>query len=293
MTVRVSTLKKTLVSAIGSVAMLSLVACGQDPSFLENEAKTGKKSSDQTVDQSGGQTDDMGTKVGGNGAGESDTGNGSNDNGGNTTVGETEGEGEESLPGGGGNDWLPEWADSESDDPENPANSGGTNNDGSTTGGGSTGGGNPPSNPVIPGAGDDADVLHKCLAKWKDHPFKGTVNNFRKISASVSVGGFGNLINDTENTAQPYLILVDAAVNVFGAPTYSLMNRNGYYCMKVNVNVSTSLNINLHCNARLADQKVNVNVGSTQNNTTSAVGVHVLSNVQVNTVRPEGDTCIR
>jgi hypothetical protein len=287
-----STLKKTLFGAIGGVAMLSLVACGQDPSFLENEDKFGKKSSDQTVDQSGGETDDHGVKVDGNGSG--DPANGSNNDGGNSTVGDSEGDGEESLPGGGGNDWLPDWADSEDTDPENPSNSGGsttngtnpgnTNNPGNTT---------PPSTPVIPGAGDDADVLYKCLAKWKDHPFQGTVNNYKKISASVSVGGFGNLINDTENTAQPYLILVEAAVNVLGAPTYSLMNRNGYYCMKVNVNVSTNLNINLHCNARLADQKVNVNVGSTQNSTTSAVGVHVLSNVQVNSVRPEGDTCIR
>lgn len=148
--------------------------------------------------------------------------------------------------------------------------------------------------PEIPSAeGGDLDALHKCLAKWKNHPFKGTVDNYERISASVTVGGFGNAVNDAESTDEPFLVLIDAGVNVLGAPTYNLMNKNGYYCMKVNVNVATSLTVNLHCNARLADQKVNVNVGTTQSDTTSTVGVHVLSNVQVNSVRPEGASCIR
>ena len=63
--------------------------------------------------------------------------------------------------------------------------------------------------------------------------------------------------------------------------------------MKVNVNVLTDLTINLHCNARLADDKVNVNVLSTTNDTTSAVGVHVLSDVNIKTVKPAGDQCVR
>lgn len=148
--------------------------------------------------------------------------------------------------------------------------------------------------PPIPGADDkDLDALHKCLSKWKGHPFTGPVENYYRIAASVSVGGFGTTVKDTERTAEPFLVLIDAAVNVGGTPKYELMNPNGYYCMKVNVNVLTSLSIDLHCSARLADSKVSVNVGSTQNDSTSAVGVHVLSNVQVNAVRPEGDTCIR
>jgi len=139
----------------------------------------------------------------------------------------------------------------------------------------------------------DLDALHKCLASWKDNPFTGTVSDYRKITAAVTVGGFGNAINDTENTDKPFLTLIDAGVNVLGAPTYNLLNKNGYYCMKVNVNVLTDLTVNLHCNARLADARVDINVLSQQNDATSGVGVHVLSNVHVETVRPQGDTCIR
>jgi len=148
--------------------------------------------------------------------------------------------------------------------------------------------------PDIPAADkDDLDALHKCMTKWQQHPFKGSVQNYTKISAAVTVGGIGNAVNDSERTDEPHLILIDAGVNVLGSPVYNLLNPNGYYCIKVNVNVLTNLTVNLHCRARLADQKVNINVGSQQNDTTSSVGVHVLSSVKVQTVRPEGDTCIR
>jgi hypothetical protein len=261
---------------------LTLVGCGQDPSFLNNES-TAAKSSDQQVNTSGGSVDDNGQRIGKNGEGTDPQGN---DIEGGENAGETGPNGEVILPGDGQNDWTPDWADGEETDQED--------NNGTNSGTGTNPGTTNPDKPVIPGASEgDLDALHKCLAKWNGNPFTGTVRNYRKISASVSVGGFGNLINDNESTAQPFLTLVEAGVNVLGSPTYNLMNKNGYYCIKVNVNVSTNLNINLHCNARLADQKVNVNVGSTQNDSTSAVGVHVLSNVQINTVRPEGQACIR
>jgi len=87
--------------------------------------------------------------------------------------------------------------------------------------------------------------------------------------------------------------LIGAGVNVGGAPTYNMMNPNGYYCMKVNVNVDTAFNINLHCNAHLADTKIAVNVGSTTNSGTAAIGVNVGSQVTVTSIRPAGDQCIR
>jgi hypothetical protein len=271
-----------ITQALCVVLGLTLHGCGQDPSFLNNESSAGK-SSDQEVDTTRGSVDDNGTTVGKNGEGTDPQGNGTE---GNETVGETGSDGELILPGDGQNDWTPDWADGEETEEgaDNNTNPGNDTNSGTTT----------PNKPAIPGASEgDLDALHKCLAKWNGNPFTGTVRNYKKISASVSVGGFGNLINDNESTAQPFLTLIDAGVNVLGSPTYNLMNKNGYYCIKVNVNVSTSLSINLHCNARLADQKVNVNVGSTQNDTTSAIGVHVLSSVQINTVRPEGQACIR
>jgi len=150
--------------------------------------------------------------------------------------------------------------------------------------------------PAIPGANPaDIQALHRCLAAWPHNPFMGTapVTHFKKIFAAVSVMSNGAAINDTENTPFPMLILVDAGVNVLGTPSYNLLNKNGYYCMRVNVNVLTDLAVNLHCNARLADPKVAVNVLSTQNDSTAGVGVNVLSNVKVNTVRPQGETCVR
>lgn len=151
-----------------------------------------------------------------------------------------------------------------------------------------------PSDFDVPEASDDdLDALHKCMAHWKDLPFDRTINNYTKISASVTVGGYGLAVNDTERTDEPWLTLISAGVNVLGEPTYRLLNPNGYYCIKVNVNVSTKLTVELHCNARLADQNVNVNVLANQSDTTSAVGVHVLSDVEVVTVRPSGDDCVR
>ncbi len=269
--------------ALGAAALvLALAACGQDPSFQNRKAIEGH-SANSTEDNSGG-VDDQGVK--GQGAA-----------GGAGTTSPADGASEVALPAGGGNDWAPDWAGGTT-----PAVDANTNGSTGTTPASSDTATNTPVKstdqveplPDIPDAADgDLDALHKCLSKWKNNPFKGTVTNYQRINASVTVGGFGNAINDTESTPDPFLILIDAGVNVGGAPVYNLMNKNGYYCMKVNVNVLTSLTVNLHCNARLADQMVNVNVGSTQNDTTSAVGVHVLSTVQVNTVRPQGDTCIR
>lgn len=157
------------------------------------------------------------------------------------------------------------------------------------------GGGDSSGEPVeVPEATpDDMDAINRCLKSWKDSPFGGEVKNFKHIVASVSVGATGTAVSDTARTDEPWLILITAGVNVLGTPKYELLNPNGWYCIKVNVNVMTELAIDLHCNARLADSKVNVNVGSSQSDSTSAVGVHVLSTVSVNDVRPSGDACIR
>ena len=166
------------------------------------------------------------------------------------------------------------------------------------TGTGTTGGNptTPPAvvYPTVPGAStDDQTTLHKCMDKWKTLPWTGTVPNFRKIYASVNIGGSGTTINETARTAQPELVLIYAGVNVGGSTQWNLLNPNAYYCMKVNVNVQTNFAINLHCNARLADNSVQVNVGGTTNGSTSSVGVNVLSTVTLNAVRPTGDQCIR
>jgi hypothetical protein len=131
------------------------------------------------------------------------------------------------------------------------------------------------------------------LAQWTSHPFGATVTNYKRIAAAVTVGGIGNAINDRTVTSEPQLVLIAAGVNVGGTPSYNLLNPNGWYCLKVNVNVLTEFNINLHCAAHMADSRVNVNVLSDQNDVTSAVGVHVLSTVKVNDVKPANADCIR
>ena len=139
---------------------------------------------------------------------------------------------------------------------------------------------------------EDAASLQNCLVKWRDN-LPARFAYYRRIAASVSVYGYGTSINDQLRTDGPSLILVAAAVNVGGSPVYNLQNPNGYYCIKVGVNVLTSLQVNLNCAAHLADSKVNVNVGSTVNGTTVAVGVDVMSTIKVVDSRPAGDVCIR
>ncbi len=170
------------------------------------------------------------------------------------------------------------------------------NNNGNNGNNGSGGNNENPKDPGdydIPGIDDDDDLaaLHKCMEKWGELPFGQTIPT--RVLTAVSIGGFGTSIDDREQTEAPELVLVKAAVNVGGKVNYNFLNRNGYYCIKVNVNVLTDLTINLHCNARLADSKVGVNVGSVMNDNTAAIGVHVGSVVSVNTVRPDGDQCIR
>jgi 4-diphosphocytidyl-2C-methyl-D-erythritol kinase len=131
----------------------------------------------------------------------------------------------------------------------------------------------------------------QCITKWGKVPFTGTFTNVRRIKAAVSVYGIGNVINDVNQTAQPMLVLIDAGVNVMGNPVYNLLNNNGYYCMKVNVNVKTDLDINLACNAKLADNSVQVNVASEVDSETSVIGVNVGSNVQVTRMTSNRGEC--
>jgi hypothetical protein len=151
-----------------------------------------------------------------------------------------------------------------------------------------------PSSPVfsVPGLTPSEQVqVAQCITKWGRVPFTGTFTNVRRIKAAVSVYGIGTVINDTIQTSTPALILVDAGVNVMGNPVYNFMNNNGYYCMKVNVNVQTDLDINLACNAKLADNSVQVNVASTTNSETGVIGVNVGSNVQVTRMTSTRSEC--
>lgn len=131
---------------------------------------------------------------------------------------------------------------------------------------------------------DDLDALGQCLEKFGDHPFGSNwQGSYRKIAASVQVFGQGNAIVDKEATDQPKLILVSAAVNVLGTPKFELLNPNGWYCIKVGVNVLTKPEIKLHCDAHLADNKLNVGVLSS-GSPSAQVGVDVMSDVTLSRV---------
>lgn len=131
-------------------------------------------------------------------------------------------------------------------------------------------------------ANREQEAIGRCLKIWGKTPYDRSVyESYRKISAAVTVfGGGGNAIEDTEVTDGPALVVVSASVNVLGTANYVLMNPNGWYCMMVDVNVKAATNIQVQCKAKLADSRVQVNVGSDAS-PSAAIGVNVLSDVQV------------
>ena len=249
------------------LASMLFTSCGQGPSFLNREESSGKGANAQSQGSSADVLSAATSDVNGDGVVDA-----------NDVIGP-----DGKLP-----DGTVATTNPTTDAP--PADPTGTGGAGSTTAGDPAA----PVYPTVPGAStDDVIVLNKCMEKWKTLPWTGTVPNFRKIYAAVNIGGSGVTINETTRTAQPELVLIYAGVNVGGSTSWNLMNPNAYYCMKVNVNVQTQFAINLHCNARLSDNSVQVNVGGTTTSSTSTVGVNVLSTVNVNNITPAGDQCIR
>ncbi|HVJ64926.1 MAG TPA: hypothetical protein VM901_06695 [Bdellovibrionota bacterium] len=94
-------------------------------------------------------------------------------------------------------------------------------------------------------------AIGKCLAAWGKHPF-GANPKFKTLSTSVKVFGIGSNPGDHETTDAPALVLLNPAVNVMGGTTYELMNPNGWYCFKANVNVMGGLTVKAHCKAHIA-----------------------------------------
>lgn len=93
--------------------------------------------------------------------------------------------------------------------------------------------------------------IASCLKAWGTHPF-GAEPRFKTMATSVKVFGIGQNPADTQTTQSPALVLVNTGVNVMGATTVELLNPNGWYCFRSNVNVMGSLKIRAHCKAHLA-----------------------------------------
>ena len=94
-------------------------------------------------------------------------------------------------------------------------------------------------------------AIKKCLSAWGNAPF-GKHPKYKTMSTSVKVFGIGKNPIDDDETTKPALVLVNAAVNVMGGTTIQLLNPNGWYCFRSNVNVMGGLKIKAHCKAHLA-----------------------------------------
>jgi hypothetical protein len=109
------------------------------------------------------------------------------------------------------------------------------------------------------------ESISSCLKAWGKHPF-GNSPEYKTLATSVRVFGIGQNLTDAELTNSPSLVLVNPGVNVMGGSTIELLNPNGWYCLRNNVNVMGGLSIRAHCKAHLASATEGVTVlGSSSN----------------------------
>jgi hypothetical protein len=102
----------------------------------------------------------------------------------------------------------------------------------------------------VPSLAAEVDpAIASCLKAWGKQPF-GSNPTYKTMSTSVKVFGIGANPADTERTSSPSLVLVNTGVNVMGGTTLELLNPNGWYCFKSNVNVMGSLRIKAACKAQ-------------------------------------------
>ena len=116
------------------------------------------------------------------------------------------------------------------------------------------------------------DAMASCLKAWKNHPF-GANPNFKTMATSVKVFGIGKNPKDTEITEKPALVMVNPAVNVMGGTTFELLNPNGWYCFKANVNVMGGLIIKAHCKAHVASATTGATVFGSEESENKGVTV--------------------
>jgi len=134
--------------------------------------------------------------------------------------------------------------------------------------------------PLIADAQEVDPSVAACLKAWGKHPF-GKNPHFKTMQTSVKVFGIGKNSGDNEVTSSPSLILVNPGVNVMGGNTIELLNPNGWYCLRTNVNVMGGVNIRAHCKAHLASTSDGATVmGSNSENK----GVTVMGSTHVERV---------
>jgi hypothetical protein len=133
-------------------------------------------------------------------------------------------------------------------------------------------------------AADEGSPISSCLKSWGTHPF-GADPKFKTLTTSVKVFGIGKDTIDSDVTDAPALIMVSPGVNVMGGSTISLLNPNGWYCFRSNVNVMGGLTIKAHCNAKLASSTEGATVmGSNPDQSKEQKGVTVLGSSTIERV---------
>ncbi|MEQ1638178.1 MAG: hypothetical protein ABL903_15975 [Methylococcales bacterium] len=100
-------------------------------------------------------------------------------------------------------------------------------------------------------AAEEEGLMANCLKAWGNHPF-GNNPKYKTLATNVKVFGIGEDPKDSEVTDSPSLVMVNPGVNVMGGTTIELLNPNGWYCFKSQVNVMGGLTIKAHCKAHLA-----------------------------------------
>lgn len=115
--------------------------------------------------------------------------------------------------------------------------------------------------------------ISNCLKTWGKHPF-GQNPEYKTLATSVKVLGIGKNTIDSEHTNSPSLILVNPGVNVMGGTIIELLNPNGWYCLRSNVNVMGGLTIRVHCKSHLASATEGVTVlgKNSDNKSTTVMG---------------------
>lgn len=125
----------------------------------------------------------------------------------------------------------------------------------------------------------DQEEIQQCLRHWGKHPFAKSNPEFRTMATKVKVMGIGDEMTDTKATGKPELVLLKPSVNVMSKSVMSLMNPNGWYCIKGRVDVLGKSEINLHCKAHMASSNDGATVLGSNNSDT---GVTVLGKSVVN-----------
>jgi hypothetical protein len=118
---------------------------------------------------------------------------------------------------------------------------------------------------------EDAGYINLCLKAWGNHPFTEEPQ-YRKYSSVLNLFGIGQNTDDLAPTKKPALVLIDTGVNVLGGTTLRLMNPNGWYCFRSNINVMGKVTIKAHCQAHLASASDGLTIfGEDQHNKSTTV----------------------